>query len=166
MHYKGLPNYLDSWGGQKGGPWGDPPFLSPAACLFCPVDDEGTPTSASRNSANPAVGGGRAGVMSLGCQHKVRLKSKVLGHFSLGAMGCAAPSEVLGFAACRLWHISQIFTHSRGRTSILYLLPQSSFFPLPISHYIDFSPSLAPFNLVLEVQTLNIYSLNVADCSQ
>lgn len=40
------------------------------------------------------------------------------------------------------------------------------FAPRPISHYIDFSPSLAPFNPVLEVQTLNIYLLNVAKCSQ
>lgn len=92
-------------GGNKKGDLGEiPPSVLPTAHLFCPADDQGMPTGASRNSPTSAAGGRREGVMSLGCQHKVRLKPKVLGPFSLGAMGCAAPSEVLGFAACRSRH--------------------------------------------------------------
>lgn len=145
--------------------------MSPSTPLFCPVDDQGMPTGASRNRPTPAVGGRRAGAMPLGPQHKERLKNEVLGTFSLGAMGCADLSDVLGFSAFKLWHCphrpsNPSLTHSQGDTSILHLLPQCSFISLHISHYIDFSPSLAPFNPVLEVQTLNICSLNVAKCSQ
>lgn len=148
-----------------------PTSVSPAAPLFCPVDDKGHPPVPPRISPTPAVGGRRAGVMSLRCQHKTRLKSKALAPFSLSAMGCACPSEVPGFAAYRSLHhppVPQIHpspTHEEGLQFFIFYL-NDLFFSFPISHYIDFSPSLAPFNPVLEVQTLNIYSLNVAKCSQ
>lgn len=166
------PHTVSTASGEKKGDLGEiPPSVSPSTPLFCPVDEQGMPTGASRNSPIPAVGGRRAGAMLLGPQHKERLKAEVLGPFNLGAMGCANPSDVLCFPAFKLWHCphhpsNASHIHSQGDTSVLHLLPQCSFIFLHISHYIDFSPSLAPFNPVLEVQTLNICSLNVAQCSQ
>lgn len=55
---------------------------------------------------------------------------------------------------------------SSGKGLSFLIFQLNALFPFPEFHYIDVSPRLAPFNPVLEVQTLNIYSLNVVRCSQ
>lgn len=102
--------------------------------------------------------------MPPGSQLKVKLKNQGFGAFSLDAMGCAV------LLRCRVLlpasPTPKSTPHPFIKEDFNSLSSTSVLFPLPISHYIDFSPSLAPFNPVLEVQTLNIYLLNVAKCSQ
>lgn len=101
----GAPRLSQQLEGTKRGTSGrSPTSLLPTESLFCPADDQGMPTGATKNNPTPAVGDRRAGVMCLGCQHKVRLEYNALGPFILGSVGCAHPPEVLCFAACRLWH--------------------------------------------------------------
>lgn len=156
-HYKGadlwglVPSDYSTAGGDKKGALGRfPTSVSPAAPLFCPVDDKGHPPVPPRISPTPAVGGRRAGVMSLRCQHKVRLKSKALAPFSLGAMGCACPSEVLGFAAYRSLH------HPLSLKFTPHSLTRKDFSSLSSTSMIFFSLSLYPIILILAPVLLHL----------